>query len=83
MVVCCSANKVSSPTNGDETISEGYLASNPYSTIYGDIHYYNYVEDNWDSSIYLTTRFASEYGFQVRRTEEERKRGSSRKSRYR
>lgn len=28
------------------------------------VHYYNYILDGWDKSIYLRTRFASEYGFQ-------------------
>ena len=32
--------------------------------IYGDTHYYNYRENNWDWTIYPKTRFASEYGFQ-------------------
>ena len=55
---------VSSPSNGLASEQEGYIASNPYSSLYGDTHYYNYREDNWDWRIYPRTRFASEYGFQ-------------------
>lgn len=55
---------VSSPSNGDASEEEGYIASNPYSGLYGDNHYYNYKENNWDWTIYPKTRFASEYGFQ-------------------
>ena len=55
---------VSSPSNGLASEQEDYIASNPYSSLYGDTHYYNYREDNWDWSIYPRTRFASEYGFQ-------------------
>ena len=40
--------QVSSPNNGDESINEGYIAENPGSSIYGDKHFYNYVEDNSD-----------------------------------
>ena len=58
--------QISSPNNGDQSIAEGFIADNPYSAIYGDNHYYNYYEDNWDYSVYPRTRFASEYGFQVR-----------------
>ena len=55
---------VSSPGNGLASEQEGYIASDPYSSLYGDTHYYNYKEDNWDHRIYPRTRFASEYGFQ-------------------
>uniref|UniRef100_A0A6J0UK86 Beta-mannosidase n=1 Tax=Pogona vitticeps TaxID=103695 RepID=A0A6J0UK86_9SAUR len=54
----------SSPTNGVETVKEGWLAHNPYDTHYGDTHYYNYLSDCWDWTTYPRTRFASEYGFQ-------------------
>lgn len=54
----------SSPTNGQQSIKEGYIAKNPYDPHYGDSHYYNYLADNWDQNIYPFTRFASEYGFQ-------------------
>jgi beta-mannosidase len=55
---------VSSPTNGIESEAEGYIADNPYSSLYGDVHYYNYLADAWNPNNYPTTRFASEYGFQ-------------------
>ncbi|XP_019343596.2 beta-mannosidase isoform X2 [Alligator mississippiensis] len=55
---------VSSPTNGLETIKEGWLSPNPYDTHYGDIHFYDYTRDCWDWRIYPKARFASEYGFQ-------------------
>lgn len=54
----------SSPTNGKQSVKEGYIAENPYDSHYGDTHYYNYIADNWDQNIYPFTRFSSEYGFQ-------------------
>ncbi|KAM6439989.1 beta-mannosidase isoform 1-T1 [Liasis olivaceus] len=54
----------SSPTNGLESIKEGWLARNPYDTHYGDTHYYNYLNDCWNWTMYPRARFASEYGFQ-------------------
>ncbi|XP_066487821.1 beta-mannosidase-like [Tiliqua scincoides] len=54
----------SSPTNGLKSAEEGWLALNPDDTHYGDIHYYNYLQDCWDWTSYPRTRFASEYGFQ-------------------
>ncbi|KAJ8947266.1 hypothetical protein NQ318_014162 [Aromia moschata] len=54
----------SSPSNGKETEEEGYVAEQPSSTFYGDVHYYNYVFDSFDSNIYPVPRFASEYGYQ-------------------
>ncbi|XP_025833417.1 beta-mannosidase-like [Agrilus planipennis] len=54
----------SSPTNGIESDKEDYVARNPSSTHYGDVHYYNYVLDSWDVTIYPKPRFASEYGYQ-------------------
>lgn len=56
--------QVSSPSNADKSEEEGYIAQNPYSSLYGDTHYYNYNQDTWDPKIYPRTRFASEYGFQ-------------------
>lgn len=29
------------------------------------MHYYNYQNDPWNASLYVNTRFASEYGFQA------------------
>lgn len=55
---------VSSPTNGIQSESEGYIAEDPYSPLYGDLHYYNYLADAWNPNTYPNTRFASEYGIQ-------------------
>ncbi|XP_068243151.1 beta-mannosidase isoform X2 [Palaemon carinicauda] len=55
---------VSSPNNGIESEEEDHVAKHPYSNIYGDVHYYNYLSDAWNWKIYPPTRFASEYGFQ-------------------
>nr|XP_033812769.1 beta-mannosidase [Geotrypetes seraphini]XP_033812778.1 beta-mannosidase [Geotrypetes seraphini] len=54
----------SSPTNGAETVSEGWVANDPYDNCYGDTHFYNYYDDCWDWKKFPKTRFASEYGFQ-------------------
>ncbi|KAL0277661.1 UNVERIFIED_CONTAM: hypothetical protein PYX00_004879 [Menopon gallinae] len=55
---------VSSPSNGLKSREEGHIARNPYSPLYGDVHYYNYNDDPWNASKVTNTRFASEYGFQ-------------------
>ncbi|KAF2359739.1 Glycoside hydrolase superfamily [Trinorchestia longiramus] len=55
---------VSSPSNGPESIEEGYIAENPGDTRYGDIHYYNYIGDGWSHATFPYNRFASEYGYQ-------------------
>uniref|UniRef100_A0A6P7FVN4 beta-mannosidase n=1 Tax=Diabrotica virgifera virgifera TaxID=50390 RepID=A0A6P7FVN4_DIAVI len=54
----------SSPTNGNESDAEGYVAQNPASSLYGDIHFYNYILDPFNPNFYPTPRFASEYGYQ-------------------
>ncbi|KAM6429747.1 beta-mannosidase [Rhynochetos jubatus] len=54
----------SSPTNGLESVKEGWLSQNPYDTHYGDTHFYDYSSDCWNWTVYPKTRFASEYGFQ-------------------
>ncbi|CAH0550626.1 unnamed protein product [Brassicogethes aeneus] len=54
----------SSPTNGDQSKNEGYVAKEPGSSFYGDVHYYNYVLDSFKISTYPKPRFASEYGYQ-------------------
>ncbi|XP_063985342.1 beta-mannosidase isoform X2 [Diachasmimorpha longicaudata] len=54
----------SSPTNADYSAQNGWIESNPYSNIYGDIHYYNYIANGWDINTYKRPRFSSEYGFQ-------------------
>ncbi|ROI93593.1 Beta-mannosidase [Anabarilius grahami] len=52
---------VSSPTNGVESVKEGWVAHDPYDPHYGDTHYYSYYND-WTA--FPHTRFASEDGFQ-------------------
>ncbi|XP_071481177.1 beta-mannosidase-like [Diadema antillarum] len=54
----------SSPSNGIQTQEQGWIAKNPQSTYYGDVHYYNYNADCWNVSSYPKPRFASEYGVQ-------------------
>ncbi|XP_069711079.1 beta-mannosidase [Phaenicophaeus curvirostris] len=54
----------SSPTNGLESVKEGWLSQNPYDTHYGDTHFYDYSSDCWNWTVYPKARFASEYGFQ-------------------
>ncbi|XP_062492706.1 beta-mannosidase isoform X2 [Pezoporus occidentalis] len=54
----------SSPTNGLESVKEGWVSQNPYDTHYGDTHFYDYSIDCWNWAAYPKTRFASEYGFQ-------------------
>uniref|UniRef100_A0A1B6CRS8 Beta-mannosidase n=1 Tax=Clastoptera arizonana TaxID=38151 RepID=A0A1B6CRS8_9HEMI len=53
---------VSSPSNGLESEAEGYIAKDPYSSLYGDDHYYNYYANLWSEKWYPKTRFGSEYG---------------------
>jgi len=55
---------VSSPSNGKESEKENYISKNPQDELYGDVHYYNYKDDCWNSSIFPKPRFASEYGYQ-------------------
>ncbi|XP_069486792.1 beta-mannosidase [Ambystoma mexicanum] len=54
----------SSPTNGEESIKEGWVSRDPYDPHYGDTHFYNYFDDCWSWKTYPKTRFASEYGYQ-------------------
>ncbi|XP_066576843.1 beta-mannosidase isoform X2 [Amia ocellicauda] len=54
----------SSPTNGEESVQEGWIAENPYNPNYGDTHFYSYVDDCWNWKNFPRTRLASEYGFQ-------------------
>ncbi|XP_072898425.1 beta-mannosidase isoform X2 [Hemitrygon akajei] len=54
----------SSPTNGEESVQEHWVANNPYDDHYGDVHYYNYCKDCLDWTYFPKPRFASEYGFQ-------------------
>ncbi|XP_046834343.1 beta-mannosidase [Vespa crabro] len=55
---------VSSPSNGLYTKEYNYVGQNPYSNLYGDVHYYNYMRNGWDINQYPRSRFVSEYGFQ-------------------
>ncbi|XP_076284235.1 beta-mannosidase [Lasioglossum baleicum] len=55
---------VSSPSNGLYAEQYNYTEENPYSKFYGDVHYYNYVNNGWDMHQYPLARFSSEYGFQ-------------------
>ncbi|KAK4886003.1 hypothetical protein RN001_002274 [Aquatica leii] len=54
----------SSPTNGIQSEMEDYVAKDPQSHFYGDVHFYNYFMDGWNQNIYPINRFASEYGYQ-------------------
>jgi len=54
----------SSPTNGIQSEIEGWIAENPASTLYGDMHPYNYRSDAFDWTIFPRSRFASEFGYQ-------------------
>lgn len=54
----------SSPSNGLETLEEGYVAKDPQSVRYGDIHYYTYEDDTWNWKTFPMPRFASEFGIQ-------------------
>ncbi|KAK2580314.1 hypothetical protein KPH14_012551 [Odynerus spinipes] len=55
---------VSSPSNGLYTEKYNFTGKNPYSNLYGDVHYYNYIKNGWDINQYPRSRFVSEYGFQ-------------------
>ncbi|XP_071100815.1 beta-mannosidase-like [Haliotis cracherodii] len=55
----------SSPSNGEDTEKEGWVAKNPQSESYGDIHFYDFVSDLWNESSFPIPRFASEYGIQA------------------
>ncbi|XP_034250949.1 beta-mannosidase-like isoform X1 [Thrips palmi] len=54
---------VSSPSNGAQSEADGFLAENPYSSLYGDDHHYDYLSDAWNPAVFHNTRFGSEYGF--------------------
>ncbi|XP_053678418.1 beta-mannosidase [Anopheles nili] len=55
---------LSSPSNGNQSVKERYVATNPQDPLYGDVHYYNYFLDGWNAAQYRGGRFVSEYGFQ-------------------
>ncbi|KAF8774431.1 Beta-mannosidase like protein [Argiope bruennichi] len=54
----------SSPSNGPETVREGWISSNPQDNLYGDVHFYDYFGSEWNPDTYPRARFVSEYGFQ-------------------
>ncbi|KAG7202549.1 hypothetical protein KM043_009746 [Ampulex compressa] len=56
---------VSSPGNGLYEEEYNFVGQNPYSNLYGDVHYYNYIKNGWDINQYPRARFSSEYGFQA------------------
>uniref|UniRef100_A0A6G1SGI4 beta-mannosidase n=1 Tax=Aceria tosichella TaxID=561515 RepID=A0A6G1SGI4_9ACAR len=55
----------SSPSNGlmSET-QPNTISRHPNDNKYGDVHHYDYLMDSFDWTVYPSTRFASEYGFQ-------------------
>nr|XP_044622329.1 beta-mannosidase isoform X3 [Equus asinus] len=54
----------SSPTNGAESVAEGWVSHNPYDKHFGDVHFYDYISDCWNWKIFPKARFVSEYGYQ-------------------
>ncbi|CAH6789038.1 Manba [Phodopus roborovskii] len=54
----------SSPTNGVKTMAEGWVSKDPYSNLYGDVHFYDYLSDCWDWKVFPKARLVSEYGYQ-------------------
>ncbi|BFZ06433.1 hypothetical protein BsWGS_09472 [Bradybaena similaris] len=55
----------SSPSNGKETIKEGYVSHDVSNELYGDIHFYDYSVDQWNAQSFRIPRMASEYGVQA------------------
>ena len=55
---------VSSPSNGIESMEEGWVAKDPRNPLYGDVHHYNYTANCWNPDLFPKPRFASEYGYQ-------------------
>ncbi|CAF0800453.1 unnamed protein product [Didymodactylos carnosus] len=55
---------LSSPSNGWETVKENYIADDPQSPVFGDVHYYNDKVDPWNYTFFPITRFLSETGLQ-------------------
>eukprot|EP00095_Tigriopus_kingsejongensis_P000196 maker-scaffold41_size498431-snap-gene-1.17 protein:Tk00196 transcript:maker-scaffold41_size498431-snap-gene-1.17-mRNA-1 annotation:"Beta-mannosidase" len=52
----------SSPSNGK--IDRGQVGQDPGSPFFGDIHFYERAQNQWNPQIYPIPRLASEYGFQ-------------------
>ncbi|KAF0312443.1 Beta-mannosidase [Amphibalanus amphitrite] len=42
----------SSPSNGRRSDEQGYVSDNPGSSLYGDVHVYEYARDMWDERIF-------------------------------
>jgi len=55
---------VSSPSNGQKSEEQGFLAPDPGSSLFGDVHFYHYGTKAWDWATYPTPRMATEYGYQ-------------------
>lgn len=55
----------SSPSDGKETVKEGYVAQDPGSQLYGDVHFYDYSIDQWVPDKLPVPRFASEFGIEA------------------
>lgn len=54
----------SSPTNGQESVKENWIAINPYDLRYGDLHFYDYKMNGWLPESFPIPRLMSEYGVQ-------------------
>ncbi|XP_064471506.1 beta-mannosidase-like isoform X2 [Ornithodoros turicata] len=54
----------SSPSNGKQTEEDNWIAKDPNDYKYGDVHYYNYDDNPWDSNTYPKARLVSEFGIQ-------------------
>ncbi|XP_005406305.1 PREDICTED: beta-mannosidase [Chinchilla lanigera] len=54
----------SSPSNGIETVAEGWISRDHNSNYYGDVHFYDYYNDCWNWNVFPKARFVSEYGYQ-------------------
>ena len=53
----------SSPSDGNETAAHPFSWDHQ-SEFYGDVHNYLYDVDNWDSTVFKSPRFMSEFGLQ-------------------
>lgn len=52
---------LSSPSNGAETLAEGGISKDPASPRFGDLHYYDYAADAWNSALLPTPRCVTEF----------------------
>ncbi|XP_025081545.1 beta-mannosidase-like isoform X2 [Pomacea canaliculata] len=55
----------SSPSNGLDSEREGFVAQDPDSELYGDIHFYDYLMNQWKPDNFRIPRMATEYGIQA------------------